>query len=383
MEMKHLTIGGSTAARTLACPGWVKKSENIPRRPAGPAAREGSMHHEIMELCQKTNTKPEDHLGFVYEEDGHSITFDEDHLDLSNIAFNATNALLDELDIDEMIVEPFVQIIPDVAGGSIDVLGLSADGKTLLVLDYKFGQVKVSPEENAQMLFYALAAREDALTRDMLERVETLNLTIIQPKHKGTVFSWTTPVGSLHDYANNLQFAMTLVENGHDKGNPGAHCKYCPAEPYCVEKRQQVHMASTLGARSHNELMEAAALVTQVEDWVKDVKEELFLQLSRGVAIDGWKIVEKRATRKWADEGDAVMALTKKKIAKKHMYKTSFLTAPQMEKVLKKLKVNFDLDDFIEKKSSGNTLAPEDDSREAVIVTDTVGHLATIMEQEK
>ena len=378
--MKHLTIGGSTAARTLPCPGWVKKSENIPRRPAGPAAREGSMHHEIMELCQTTNTKPEDHLGFVYTEDGHSITFDEDHLDLSNIAFNATNALLDELDIDEMMIEPFVQIIPDVAGGSIDVLGLSADGKTLLVCDYKFGQVKVSPEENAQMLFYAVAARLDPLTADLFDKVINVELVIIQPKHKGTVFRWKCNVSRLSKFHGELLVATDKVDKGEDKGNPGSHCKYCPAEPYCPEKRQQVHTASTLGARSHNELMEAAALVTQVDEWVKDVKEELFLQLSRGVAIDGWKIVEKRATRKWVDPKAAEAALVKKKVAKKYLYKQDFLTAPQMEKVLKKLKVNFDLDDFIEKKSSGNTLAPEDDSREAVVVTDVVGALADLVE---
>lgn len=83
--MKHLTIGGSTAARTLACPGWVAKSKNVPKRPAGFAAREGSMHHEIMEQCQINGTAPLDYLGSVYEEEGHKHRFDDDAFELSDI----------------------------------------------------------------------------------------------------------------------------------------------------------------------------------------------------------------------------------------------------------------------------------------------------------
>ena len=37
----HLPFGGSTAARTLGCPAWHRKSENLPRKPAGAAADDG------------------------------------------------------------------------------------------------------------------------------------------------------------------------------------------------------------------------------------------------------------------------------------------------------------------------------------------------------
>jgi hypothetical protein len=60
-------------------------------------------------------------------------------------------------------------------------------------------------------------------------------------------------------------------------------------------------------------------------------------------------------------------------------YRKEFLTAPAMEKMLKKLKIEFPLDEFVEKKTSGNTLAPEGDSREAVIVTDIAGNLADLV----
>jgi|TARA_R110000737_G_scaffold134703_2_gene166012 hypothetical protein len=68
--MRHLPYGGSTAHRTLACPGWFKKSENLPSRPAGPAAIEGSMHHKVMERCFRDEVTPEQCLGLIYEEPG-------------------------------------------------------------------------------------------------------------------------------------------------------------------------------------------------------------------------------------------------------------------------------------------------------------------------
>jgi hypothetical protein len=376
--MKHLAIGGSTAARTLACPGWIKKSENIAAHPAGAAALEGSMHHEVMELCQKTSTTPEDHVGLVYTENGNSITFDEDHLKLSELAFKATEQLLNRLDIDELEIEPFVELIPNLAGGSIDFLGLSADRKTILIGDYKFGRVKVSPEQNAQMMFYAVAAMTDPKTKDLFDKVERFSLVIIQPRHRGTVFRWDTNYKTIKKFLSKIKVSIKQVQKKVDKGYPGNHCKWCPAEPYCPEKRQAIYTAATLGTKRHNELTISAAMVTEVEHWLKNTKEELFMQLTNGVVVPGWKIVEKRTTRKWKDAADAEVAVTKAGLGS-DAYRKEFLTAPAMEKMLKKLKIEFPLDEFVEKKTSGNTLAPEGDSREAVIVTDIAGNLADLV----
>jgi len=374
--MKHLTIGGSTAARTLGCPAWINKSKDVPKRPGGSAALEGSMHHEIMELCQTTSTRPWDHLGFEYTEAGTTLTFDEDHLDLSNIAFGATNELLKELDIDELEIEPFVEIIPDVAGGSIDMIGLSLDRKTLLILDYKFGRVKVSPEENAQMMFYALAAQTDPKTSDLFDKVEKLVLVIVQPRHSGVVFRWDTDIKRLNTYAKQLNTSIANVSEA-TKGSPGAHCKWCPAEAFCPEKRQETLVASTLGTRSHNELIASAAAVQEVEAWVKATKEALYMQMTTGIVVPGWKIVEKKATRKWINPVLAETAMVE--VLGDSAFKKELLSAAQMEKKLKKKGKLFPLDSLVERKSSGNTLAPEGDSREAVISSEISGNLAKLL----
>tara|TARA_R110002167_G_scaffold192920_1_gene395517 strand:+ start:552 stop:1691 length:1140 start_codon:yes stop_codon:yes gene_type:complete len=378
--MKHLKVGGSTAARTLKCPGWIKASENIPRRPAGQAAIDGSMHHEIMELCQKKGTAPKDYLGFVYKENGQSREFGVDDLDLSNIAHTVTNTIMDDLDIDQLEVEPFLQYIKGSVGGSTDLLGLSEDGKTLLSLDYKFGRNKVVAKNNAQLMFYPMCARRDSKTSDMFSKVEKLVLVIVQPQVKGVVDTWECSIEDLNTFETEFNKALDQVYLKTDVRTPGSHCNWCPAAPYCETKRLNVMASSLLGAKERNDLQTAANVITEVEDWLKMMKEEMYMQLNRGVALDGWKIIDKRATRKWIDDMATAKALANcKELSEQDVFKSTLLTPPAMEKVIKKKKVDLDLSDFIVSESSGTTLAPADHASPAVIVTDVQGHLKDIM----
>jgi hypothetical protein len=205
----HFPIGGSTAARTLNCPGWLKASEGIPRKPAGPAAIEGSMLHEIMEMCYTTDTIPADHVGHVYEEgDGQTREYFKENYPLAKSAFVTMNALLDDLDIDEFLVEPLVTLIPELAGGSIDLLGISADRKTALVADWKFGRHIVSAERNAQGLFYIISAMEDPQTKDLFSEVETVVAAIIQPRSKSGLSRWTCNMKTVADFKVDMMAAI-------------------------------------------------------------------------------------------------------------------------------------------------------------------------------
>lgn len=371
----HLTYGGSTAARTLACPGWVKKAEGIPKRPAGDAAITGSMLHEVMERCQREEVEPKQCLGLEYREDNVVRVFGEDDLELAEIAYAATNRLLDELDIETFEIEPFVQLEPGLAGGSIDLIGLSADKQTLLVLDYKFGRGRVSVKDNKQLKLYTVSAEADPATQDMFAELERIVFAVVQPQlwHDAVTWEWENP--DLAAFEESFREAM-----GETSINPGPHCKFCPAEPYCDAKRTSVMASNLLGTDLQEELAASAAQIEEVEQWLKAVREEVYLQLSRGVPVEGWKVVNKRATRKWRDADATMKALVKtRKLKKSEITKTALMTPAQIEKLLKKKEVNIDLETFIVSESSGTTLAPESDKREAVIVSDVQGHLADMM----
>jgi hypothetical protein len=301
--------------------------------------------------------------------------FTEDDLTMSNIAYDAMNGLLDKLDIDEMMVEPFVQFIKGKSGGSIDLLGLSVNRKTLLIADFKFGVVKVNVKESAQLGVYAISSRVDPATKDMWSDVKEVVYAIIQPRVKGVVSTYTYAVKDIDNFEKIYVEAMSR----HDI-NPGPHCRYCRAEPYCEERRAAVVAANLLGARHQDELKAAANIVNEVESWVRSIKAEMYLQMARGVPLTGWKLVEKRPTTKWTDETGAKAFFKAKRIAAKSIVKPAHLMTPiQVGKILRKKGRDLDLSEFIVTESSGTTIATEDDSREAVMVSDVQGELKEMM----
>jgi len=380
----HFPLGGSTADRTLSCPGWLKASVGATRRPAGPAALAGSMHHEIMEMCQTTGEAPAGLVGHLYEEgDGQTREFTKEDYPLSKKAYAATNELLDELDIDEMLIEPLVTLLPDLAGGSIDLLGLSADRKTVLVLDYKFGRHVVSAERNPQGLFYVLAAMEDPKTSDLFSDVEKVVISIIQPQSKNGASRWTTDLKTVADFRTDLMAAITESQTETPRLVFGEWCKFCPAAPTCPKSRKTVGALAGLSAKSDNELGEAAAMVLAVEQWAKTVKEEIYMHLKSGRPVDGWKLVNKRPTRKWIDAAAAEEFLRSKRVAQKHYKNDSFRTAPQVIDILRTEKIKVDLDDYVEIKSSGTTAAPASDEADEVSLSNVPENLAALVANTK
>jgi len=333
------------------------------------------MLHEIMEMCYTTDTSPADHVGHVYEEDGQTREFFKEDYPLAKRAFGTMNTLLDELDIDEFLVEPLVTLIPELAGGSIDLLGISADRKTALVADWKFGRHIVSAERNSQGLFYIISAMEDPQTKDLFKEVDTVVAAIIQPQSKNGLSRWTCNMKTVADFRVDM---MAAIEKGEGL-NPGDWCKYCPAHPTCKAARANVGALAKLSAKSDNELAEAAAQVLVVEDWVKAVKEEIYMHLKNGRPVPGWKLINKRASRKWTDPKAAEAFLKQKRVPQRVYRNNSFRTAPQVVDALKAEGKKIDLDEFIEVKSSGTTAAPVSDEAEGVELTTVPVNLANLV----
>jgi len=330
-----------------------------------------------MEHAVRATLTPEDFIGMVYAEPGTDTTriYEASDVDLTNIAFHATHRLLDDLDIDILEVEPFVELVPGVAGGSIDLLGLSSDATTLLIADYKFGSVAVPVEESPNLALYAISARHDSFTADLFDKVERIVFAIIQPRVKGVVKTWETNTVFLELFEARFKQAMELEHLAS-----GAWCNWCPAAPYCEVKRGQAMAANLLSKDKQDELNAAAAVVEEVETWVKAVKEEIYLQMNRGVPVNGWKVVQKRPTTKWTDEAGARAFLKSKRIAAKAITKPAATMTPiQVAEVLRKKGHEYDLSSFIVSESSGTTAATLDDTRDAVIVGDVQGALKDMM----
>jgi len=149
----------------------------------------------------------------------------------------------------------------------------------------------------------------------------------------------------------------------------GDHCRWCPAAPVCPllkTKAQEVAKLVFAPRQQYNakELAETLDWLPILESWIKNVREFAYSEAEKGHSVPNYKLVEKRATRKWRDEARTIVALHE--ILGDEKYEPASLKTPAaIEKLLSKDQRSI-LDELCIKESSGHTLVHESDKREAV-----------------
>lgn len=362
--MKHLPIGGSTIARTINCPAWISRNKKaaIPPRKAGSAANLGNLLHDAMENYYKDYAEFENQIGKTSFAD---LVLSEEHLPLLRLMREHTETVLDEYGITQILCEPFVQIIPDLAGGSIDMLGISEDGKTIIILDYKTGVGVVRAKENKQILFYALCASVDIKTKALFKNVENFVGVIIQPRVFKAADIWEFYPAELTRFNTEVGKTIEATQDKNPKAKAGAHCKFCPMESFCDDKRARVEAALILDTKQQKQLNRALPLALELKTWCEQVINDATSYAEKGVDITGHKLVHGRSLRRWKDES-AAEGILFDQLGKLAFNKT-LISPAQAAKIIKKEKIDFDIDHIITKPLGKLALAPLDDPREKVI----------------
>jgi hypothetical protein len=118
---------------------------------------------------------------------------------------------------------------------------------------------------------------------------------------------------------------------------------------------------------SDQQLAEILDNADVIETWLKAVRGLAYQRVEQGHDVPGWKLVPKRAIRKWKDE-----RIVKQRLASEGLdgFMTEGLVTPaQAEKLAKKQGIQLDLFDLIDAESSGMNLARETNSRDAATRT--------------
>lgn len=370
--MKHLKFGGSTAARTMACPAWHGLSEQLPRVNEAnnqDAADQGTLLHNVME---EYYGEKDIGIGTQIDEGRHykDQKLTQDLLEVKiKPAIRAVEKLLVDLDIPTWRVEPFVTIDADI-GGSIDMLGLSDDKKTVLILDYKFGYNTVDVANNKQLQFYALAAATDQKTRGWFDECEKIVLAIIQPNDNGEdCQTWELDMDGLDNFETAYLDAVEASEDADPLPASGSHCRYCPAHAICPVKTGAALKANRVNDITADKLAEYLPLAEEVIAWAKEVQKLAYEQMELGVAVDGYKLVNKRASRVWNDISAVGEKIRKaRKIKIEDGFDLKLKSPAQLEKTCKKLDVDFKAyTKYISSVSSGTTIAKASDPRPAAL----------------
>ena len=102
---------------------------------------------------------------------------------------------------------------------------------TLHVIDYKYGKMPVSPEENPQMISYWLG-----IAHKFDNNFERAKLTIIQPRSTvEMVRTWETSAEKILKWVDRLKAAISLARKKNAPRKSGEHCFFCPAKNICDE----------------------------------------------------------------------------------------------------------------------------------------------------
>jgi len=360
MTSHSLIAGGSTAKRVINCPGSVALVAKMPPKPSSTYADKGTLLHNIIASVLDSDTiTPESLLGATYANE----TFTQDLLDEKILPAMAALDAIDPEGVMEYAVETVVGFGAYMPGvfGSADLLGRL--GNRAVVLDWKFGDgVAVDAEENEQGMFYSAAAMRTPATQWVFDGAEEVEIIIVQPP---AVKRWVTTVKRIKEFERSLKKAIKISTMPDAAIVVGEHCRWCAAKPTCPAMTGAVDRALKvqLDALDDNTLGAYAANAVLLQGWIDDLNALVQTKIEKGYKIPGWKLVAKRGTRKWADQGKAADALNALGV---DPMKLEIVSPAQAEKLLKAKKQNLP-EGLTVSVSSGDTLAPESDPRPAVL----------------
>lgn len=394
---KHARFSPSGSKRAMMCPGSINMQAGIPDT-SSVFADEGTAAHELSERCLRNSLDadafaeqyvnldaPEDQRVTAEPIGARSFLIDAEMVDGVQTYIDTIREVIalsgPELEYE---FERWVDLsnIPGMEGGTADFAAYDPVTKRLTVADLKYGRGKpVEVKENTQLLCYALGV----VNRYHNRGIGAVELIVVQPRcphSDGPVRRWETDPVTLLDFEVDLAQAAAATEAPDAPLKAGDWCTFCKAEATCPAKRDRV--LEIAGAEfgvydaqptlpvvtqmSPDELARVLTMRAEIGSWLNRVDEFAHAEATHGRGPTGFKLVAKRATRKWRDPAEASQALVNAGL-------TDIWTEPELLSPAKiepkmpgknKTERAKALEALTIKESSGSVLAPDADPRPAI-----------------
>lgn len=369
----HALLAASRASRWMNCPPSARLEEKMDESAPSKYAEEGTLAHELAEmtlrarfrlspagLCTKEIRGLKKNPLYSDEMEKYLDVYLDYVTEQYRVALHTTPdavVLLEErLDFSRWVEQGF---------GTGDAIVI-ADG-TMEVIDLKYGKgVEVFAENNPQLMLYGLGALE---AFDMLYGIDTVKLTIVQPRQE-RIDSWSISSEDLYVWGEEeVKPKAALAYEGKGETKCGYWCKWCRVKPLCAKMAEaNLDLAKDEfkdpQLLSEDRLVEVFTQLPMLKDWAESVAEYLLKQAIAGKEIPGYKVVEGRTQRKWADEAQVREILSVDHDPSEFMV-TKLAGIPAIEKLLKK---DFQplLGDLVVTPQGSPTLVPLSDKRPAM-----------------
>lgn len=338
----HSEFGPSSSERWYNCTASVPLSRNVPPQESSVYAEEGTLAHECLEAIIHPYVT---HHSYVKRKT-------EFTKEMGKYALWALRAIRDMIDAAPDAIsfsEQKVDISHFTKPGQFGTLdfALAELFGTLTIADYKYGAgIPVDPEENLQLISYALA-----MLKKFDYNFSHVRFVILQPRAdhpKGPRREWTASVDEVVAWEAKLKQKVIEAET-----NPvfkaGDHCRFCPAANICPEIslkamkqaqldfetiRDEVSIVPKKDIFTSDERGALLDAADKLEQWISAIRMDAWHRMNKGEKIPGWKLIEKRARRKWLDAEKAGVKLEEAYLTSEY-YKNTLCTPAQVEELIK------------------------------------------------
>lgn len=389
----------------MNCPASVRATEGLPDSTSA-AAAEGTAAHELCSHCLTTGDDPATFLDMwvdIHAKEGapRFVSLDEPPTEDMRF-FQIDEEMVDGV---SMYREHILRMIGDGAEehyleveqrmdmthlhpgifGTGDATLFFAERRHLHVIDFKYGKgIAVEADDNPQLLLYAAGAAR----RHHNAKIAKLTVHIVQPRAphpKGPVRSYEIDLLDLFEFEDTLSAAAARTDdpNAPFKAGEWCHDGFCKLQATCAANRafRLEAAGAEFGSVDIETVFPAVETMTPEQrgrvlreadgllSYAKAVQQFEHDRAMRGDVPAGFKLVAKRATRKWKDADAARIAMLDMAI---EPYQPAKLKSPAMAEPGfpgKNAKQRAEaMADLVSKVSSGCNLVPADDPRPAVNV---------------
>jgi len=351
----HAVLSASSSHRWLNCPPSARYEQEFPDE-TSPYAEEGTQAHALAERLLrsrlgKAEVPPEDSPREMREAVGRYVD-----AVLSSVTRPGDTYLEQRVDITPWVPHGF---------GTSDAV--TFNGRELRIYDLKYGQgVPVSAEENPQLRLYALGALH---TIGWLYEVDSISATIVQPR-LDSISEECMSVPDLLAWGETVKAVARIAWAGGGEFHAGEHCRFCRARHVCRARAEQNLDLARWDFRRPADLTpgEIADILTRGQDlqhWLSGLQEYALGTALQGTVYLGWKVVEGKSNRRYADEPEMLRLLLAREDVDA-LAPRSLIGIPAMEKALGKEVYAQLVKPHVVKPPGKPTLVPESDKREPI-----------------
>ena len=373
-ERGHSPLGMSALERRFMCPGSMRAEEGR-LNPTSVYAKRGTDLHALAPACISEGLNPLD-----------ALPEDPEGAEMILAYQIEVQAAHDRLGGELLLEQAFeLSALSELYWGTADAVIIAPP--VLYVADFKTGRgVPVSVRRadgrvNLQLGGYGLGALH-SLPTGLAHEITQIELVVVQPA-LGPPQRTIMTTAEIHDFAADLLEIAEAVTDPLAPRIAGDHCRFCRAAGDCpalrakaiasiglefevVEVEDAVTFLPDPAKISRERLggiLEGAEII---DEWLAAVRAYAKSIADKGEEIPGWKLVDKRGKRVWADEDVATFVMTEALGPDAFAHKLQSPT--QAEKILKakKLKKPAQWNELVTLSDPGTTLAPASDPRAAV-----------------